>query len=47
MSYSAAYWLRAMYAGEYEQRSDVQAFADEMQTRYNLKKEDALEILSR
>ncbi|HRG50572.1 MAG TPA: lytic murein transglycosylase B [Pseudomonadales bacterium] len=35
-----------VYAGEYEQRSDVQAFADEMQTRYNFKKEDALEILS-
>ena len=35
-----------LHAGEYEQRSDVQAFADEMQTRYNFKKEDALEILS-
>lgn len=33
-------------AGEYEQRNDVQAFADEMQTRYGFKKDDVLNILS-
>lgn len=33
-------------AGEYEQRSDVQAFAEEMQARYGFKKDDVLNILS-
>ncbi|MFO1346986.1 MAG: lytic murein transglycosylase B [Pseudomonadales bacterium] len=33
-------------AGEFEQRSDVQAFAAEMQTRYGFKKEDVLNVLS-
>ncbi len=36
----------AAYAGEYEQRDEVQAFAQEMQDRYGFKKADVLSILA-
>ena len=35
-----------LHAGEYEQRNDVQVFAEEMQTRYGFKKDDVLQVLS-
>jgi hypothetical protein len=34
-----------LHAGEYEQRDDVQAFAQEMQERYGFKKADVLAVL--
>jgi membrane-bound lytic murein transglycosylase B len=36
----------AVYAGDYAQRDDVQAFAQEMQERYGFKKADVLAVLA-